>query len=73
MMGGELGLSPESDVRTRVFNEDARSVISRNDSPDLPFDRSVNPYRGCEHGCVIVLLVRLMLIWGIRRDSTLRR
>ena len=30
----------------------ARSVLTRNASPDLPFDRSVNPYRGCEHGCV---------------------
>jgi DNA repair photolyase len=30
----------------------SRSVISRNDSPDVPFDRSINPYRGCEHGCV---------------------
>jgi len=37
---------------TRVHIEKARSVISRNDSPDLAFDRSVNPYRGCEHGCV---------------------
>ena len=32
--------------------EHARSIISRNQSPDIPFDRSVNPYRGCEHGCV---------------------
>ena len=38
--------------RTEVTAENARSVITRNDSPDLPFDRSVNPYRGCEHGCV---------------------
>ena len=32
--------------------ERARTIISRNDSPDLSFDRSINPYRGCEHGCV---------------------
>ncbi|QLF69549.1 PA0069 family radical SAM protein [Peteryoungia desertarenae] len=38
--------------RTEVQVERPRSVITRNDSPDLPFDRSVNPYRGCEHGCV---------------------
>ena len=37
---------------TRVILEDARSAISRNDSPDIHFDYSVNPYRGCEHGCV---------------------
>ncbi|MBI4954735.1 MAG: PA0069 family radical SAM protein [Myxococcales bacterium] len=38
--------------RTLVTWDAARSVLSRNDSPDIPFDRSVNPYRGCEHGCV---------------------
>ncbi len=38
--------------RTHVRAEFARSLISYNRSPDLPFDRSINPYRGCEHGCV---------------------
>jgi len=38
--------------RTTIMIERARSIISRNQSPDIPFDRSVNPYRGCEHGCV---------------------
>lgn len=37
---------------TEVTSERAKSIISRNDSPDLPFDQTVNPYRGCEHGCV---------------------
>src|SRR5690606_17961842 len=37
---------------TRVHEEAARSIISRNDSPDVGFSQSVNPYRGCEHGCV---------------------
>ena len=37
---------------TEVQIDKTRSIIARNDSPDLPFDRSVNPYRGCEHGCV---------------------
>ncbi len=37
---------------TTVTEERARTIISRNDSPDIPFDQSVNPYRGCEHGCV---------------------
>jgi len=37
---------------TRVTEERARSIISRNQSPDVGFDQSVNPYRGCEHGCV---------------------
>lgn len=39
-------------LRTEVYVDGARTVISYNDSPDLPFDRSINPYRGCEHGCV---------------------
>ncbi|KAF1686821.1 radical SAM protein [Pseudoxanthomonas broegbernensis] len=37
--------------RTRLHEESARSIISRNDSPDVGFSQSVNPYRGCEHGC----------------------
>src|SRR5690606_38041561 len=37
---------------TTVSLETARSIISRNDSPDIPFDQSINPYRGCEHGCI---------------------
>ena len=36
---------------TQVTLEDVRSVITRNDSPDIAFDLSINPYRGCEHGC----------------------
>ena len=38
-------------LRTSVTEEVLRRVISYNCSPDLPFDRSINPYRGCEHGC----------------------
>ncbi len=38
--------------KTEVTLEKAKSVITRNDSPDISFDRSINPYRGCEHGCV---------------------
>jgi DNA repair photolyase len=37
---------------TIVSAERARSIISYNRSPDIPFDRSINPYRGCEHGCI---------------------
>ncbi len=36
---------------TEVSEETARSIISRNESPDIPFSQSINPYRGCEHGC----------------------
>ena len=38
--------------RTEVTVERARRIVTRNESPDLPFDRSANAYRGCEHGCV---------------------
>ena len=39
-------------LRTHVTLDSSRTVIARNRSPDVPFDRSINPYRGCEHGCV---------------------
>jgi DNA repair photolyase len=39
-------------LRTEVRLERPRTAITRNASPDVPFDRSVNPYRGCEHGCI---------------------
>ncbi len=39
-------------VRTEIRDEVPRRVISRNTSPDIGFDRSINPYRGCEHGCI---------------------
>lgn len=39
-------------LRTEVTSETARAILTRNSSPDVPFDRSINPYRGCEHGCV---------------------
>jgi DNA repair photolyase len=38
--------------KTQVHNETAKSIIARNDSPDVGFDQSINPYRGCEHGCI---------------------
>ena len=39
-------------LRTTVTVESPRTIITRNQSPDVPFDRSINPYRGCEHGCI---------------------
>lgn len=41
----------ESSPQTQVREETARTVINRNQSPDIPFSQSLNPYRGCEHGC----------------------
>ncbi|MDM8166970.1 PA0069 family radical SAM protein [Roseovarius sp.] len=42
----------EAPLRTQVSVEVPRRMITYNRSPDLPFDRSINPYRGCEHGCI---------------------
>jgi DNA repair photolyase len=51
--GAEAGDAARPDpLRTTVTDEACRTIISRNRSPDIPFDRSINPYRGCEHGCV---------------------
>ncbi|MGA7616111.1 MAG: PA0069 family radical SAM protein [Thermoanaerobaculia bacterium] len=46
---------PEPDLPpldTRLFRDPSRSLITTNDSPDVPFTASINPYRGCEHGCI---------------------
>ena len=48
--GSGEALAPAA--RTQVARDSSRKVIARNQSPDIPFDRSINPYRGCEHGCV---------------------
>ncbi|WP_432241217.1 PA0069 family radical SAM protein [Herbaspirillum robiniae] len=48
--GGDEDEPPR--LKTVVTEETAKSIISRNTSPDLPFSLSLNPYRGCEHGCV---------------------
>ena len=39
-------------LRTEVIADATRTIITRNQSPDISFDRSINPYRGCEHGCI---------------------
>jgi len=54
--GWTNGSGPEAAVppamATQVAEERARSILARNDSPDIPFEQSINPYRGCEHGCI---------------------
>lgn len=46
--------NPEDNVlpRTQFYKDDSQTVIARNDSPDIGFRASLNPYRGCEHGCI---------------------
>jgi len=51
--GWQTGIEAEPTVlKTLVTNERAKSVIARNESPDIPFTQSINPYQGCEHGCI---------------------
>ncbi|MCA0434521.1 MAG: PA0069 family radical SAM protein [Proteobacteria bacterium] len=49
---GWESLSEVPKLKTEVFTETPKTIITRNTSPDISFDRSINPYRGCEHGCV---------------------
>ena len=49
--GWYMDEQPES-IATTLEPESARAVITTNDSPDVPFEQSINPYRGCSHGCV---------------------
>ena len=50
--GWDLGEEDLPSLRTEVIEDATRGIITRNTSPDVPFDRSINPYRGCEHGCI---------------------
>lgn len=58
--------------RTIVTVERARSIISRNESPDIPFTQSINPYRGCEHGCVYCLAGETPILMGDGRIRPLQ-
>ncbi len=48
----EVQSSGEKQIQTQYFRDFSKSIISTNDSPDLGFEASLNPYRGCEHGCI---------------------
>jgi DNA repair photolyase len=56
-------------IETRLLVDTSRSIIARNDSPDIPFDQSINPYRGCEHGCIFCLAGDTPILMG---DGTTR-
>ncbi len=48
----EFDFSEEQNVKTKYYLDTTRTLISYNNSPDIPFDGGINPYRGCEHGCI---------------------
>ena len=49
---GWEGLGELAPFKTQVREEHAKRIITTNDSQDIHFDQSINPYRGCEHGCI---------------------
>ena len=50
--GWDLEEPPAPHPQTQLLPDRTVKLISRNKSPDIPFDRSINPYKGCEHGCI---------------------
>jgi DNA repair photolyase len=56
--------------RTRFYRDTCRTILNTNDSPDIPFTYSINPYRGCEHGCAYCLLGDTPILMG---DGSTRR
>jgi DNA repair photolyase len=50
--GWDLDDEPAPALKTTVTTDNSKTIINRVKSPDLPFDRTINPYRGCEHGCI---------------------
>ncbi len=55
---------PEMEQKTQVFLEHPKAMLNRNDSPDLSFVYSLNPYQGCEHGCVYCYARNVHQYWG---------
>jgi DNA repair photolyase len=51
-IGADDGADDPPRLNTQVYHDTSRTIIARNQSPDIGFDRSINPYRGCEHGCI---------------------
>jgi DNA repair photolyase len=63
------GLEPPKRVEVQLFEDDTKEILSRNDSPDLPFRWSVNPYRGCFHACAYCYARPSHEYWGFGAGS----
>src|SRR5574338_236006 len=57
-------LEPAGTVNLKIYRDDTRDILSRNESPDLPFRWSVNPYRGCFHACAYCYARTTHEYWG---------
>src|SRR5919199_4274606 len=55
---------PPPAVKTQYFEEQAKQIISTSKSPDIPFSASINPYQGCEHGCIYCYARNTHEYWG---------
>jgi len=68
LAGTEAGetdaIAPPEQMATVVMKDASRSIVSTNSSPDIAFDQSINPYRGCEHGCVYCYARPSHAYWG---------
>lgn len=60
----EEALTDPAPIQTRVHRDATQTIINRNQSPDIPFDQSINPYRGCEHGCIYCYARPTHAYWG---------
>ncbi len=59
----------EPAVPTELFIDSTREILARNDSPDVPFTFSINPYRGCEHGCIYCYAPAVSRVPGLFRGD----
>ena len=54
----------DTDHKRTIYIENAKIILSKNNSPDIPFNYSINPYQGCEHGCVYCYARNVHTYWG---------
>lgn len=61
---GDVGADDASSLQAIFLRDTSKTVLARNDSPDVPFEYSINPYRGCEHGCIYCYARPSHEYWG---------